>query len=130
MDKCADEQKFLLNLIETYHSLPALWNVKCEAYSNREEKKKQYDILLGVYIEQYPTATVEDVKKKLNVLRTNFRRERARLARLAKSGAGVDDSSDSQLFYYKQLEFINDVEIPCTSKSTTVSKVQKVLSIL
>jgi uncharacterized protein YfbU (UPF0304 family) len=32
-----DESKFILECIEVYHSLPALWNVK--DYSNRMKKK-------------------------------------------------------------------------------------------
>lgn len=63
MDKCADEQKFLINFIERYQCLEALWNTKLDAYSNRDEKRKQYEILLELFKEQYPNGTVEDVKK-------------------------------------------------------------------
>jgi hypothetical protein len=34
-----DERKFILECIEVYHSLPALWNVKSKDYSNRTKKK-------------------------------------------------------------------------------------------
>jgi uncharacterized protein YfbU (UPF0304 family) len=30
-----EERKFILDCIEVYHSLPALWNVKSKGYSNR-----------------------------------------------------------------------------------------------
>ena len=33
-----DERKFILECIEVYHSLQALWNVKSKDYSNREKK--------------------------------------------------------------------------------------------
>jgi hypothetical protein len=33
-----DERKFILECIEVYHSLPALWNVKSKDYSNRIKK--------------------------------------------------------------------------------------------
>ncbi|XP_017463108.1 PREDICTED: uncharacterized protein LOC108356512, partial [Rhagoletis zephyria] len=119
MDKCADEKKFILRFIENYECLEALWNIKLEAYTNREEKRKQYEIPLDIYKEQYPNATVEDVKRKINVLRTNFRREKQRLAECSKSGAGADDSLEPNLFYFNEMQFLTDVETPCTSKSTT-----------
>jgi hypothetical protein len=34
-----DDSKFILQCIEVYHSLPALWNVKSKDYSNRMGKK-------------------------------------------------------------------------------------------
>jgi hypothetical protein len=34
-----DERTFILDCIEVYRSLPALWNVKNKDYSNRMEKK-------------------------------------------------------------------------------------------
>jgi hypothetical protein len=38
-DSKEDERKFILECVEVYHSLPALWNVKSKDYSNRMEKK-------------------------------------------------------------------------------------------
>jgi hypothetical protein len=35
-----DERKFILECIEVYHSLPALWNVESKDYSNRMGEKK------------------------------------------------------------------------------------------
>jgi hypothetical protein len=37
--KVKDERKFILECIEVYHPLPALWNVKSKDYSNRMKKK-------------------------------------------------------------------------------------------
>jgi hypothetical protein len=39
-----DERKFILECIEVYHSLPALWNVKSKDYSNRMEKNNNTNI--------------------------------------------------------------------------------------
>ena len=35
----SEERKFILEVIEVYRSLPALWNVKSKDYSNRTKKK-------------------------------------------------------------------------------------------
>ena len=39
-----DERKFILECIEVYHSLPALWNVKSTDYSNRIKKMNNMNI--------------------------------------------------------------------------------------
>ncbi|XP_054747168.1 uncharacterized protein LOC129252984 [Anastrepha obliqua] len=122
MDKCTEDKQFILKFIENYQCLPALWNAKVEAYCDREEKAKQYEILLEIYKERYPSATVEDVKKKINVLRTNLQREKQRLAEISRSGAGSEESLETNLFYYDEMEFLSDMETPCSSKSSTGSK--------
>jgi hypothetical protein len=35
-----DDRKFILECIEVYHFLPALWNVKSKDYSNRMKKRR------------------------------------------------------------------------------------------
>jgi hypothetical protein len=44
-----DERKLILECIEVYHSLPALWNVKSKDYSNRMKKHEKYEQLLRKY---------------------------------------------------------------------------------
>jgi hypothetical protein len=39
-----DERNFILECIEVYHSLPALWNVKSNDYSNRMNKMNNTNI--------------------------------------------------------------------------------------
>ncbi|KAG8274455.1 hypothetical protein J6590_107674, partial [Homalodisca vitripennis] len=51
-----DERKFLLEVIEVYSSLPALWDNKCKDYSNRIKKNEQYDKLLQKYNKRYSEA--------------------------------------------------------------------------
>ena len=60
-----DERKFILECIEVYHPLPALWNVKSKDYSNRIIKKKeQYEHLLRKYREIFPDADKNQLIKK------------------------------------------------------------------
>ena len=75
-----DEKKFILECIEVYHSLLALWNVKSKDYSSRMKKKKeQYEHLLRKYTERFPDADKNQLIKKFNSLRTNFRNELKRI---------------------------------------------------
>ncbi|XP_067627004.1 uncharacterized protein [Eurosta solidaginis] len=102
-------------------SLPALWNVMLEEYSNRDERAKQYETLLEFYKKRYPNATVDNVKRKINTLRSNFRREKQRLAKSSRSGAASDDSQEPSLFYYYEMQFLNDMDTPCSSKGKRAS---------
>jgi hypothetical protein len=61
-----DERKFILECIEVYHSLPALWNVKSKDYSNRIGGKKKYEHLLRKYRERLPDADKNQLIKKFN----------------------------------------------------------------
>jgi hypothetical protein len=67
-----DEKSFILDFIEVYRSLPALWNVKSKNYSNRI--KKPYEHLLRKYREIFLDAYKSQQIKKLNSLRNKFRK--------------------------------------------------------
>jgi hypothetical protein len=86
-----EERAFILECIQVYKSLPALWDVKSKEYSNGQEKKKDtYAMLLDKYRDRYTQANREDVTKKCNPLGTNLRKEMKRLDNSEKSGAGSE----------------------------------------
>jgi hypothetical protein len=75
-----EERNVILECIEVYHSLPALWNVKSKDYSNRmKNKNEQYEHLLHKYTARFPDADKNQLIKKLNSLRTDFRKELKRI---------------------------------------------------
>ena len=111
------EREFLGEFIEVYHSLPALWDVKNKDYTNRVKKVEHYDVLLEKYREQHPDATKEQVMKKINSLRTNFRRELKRIRDAEKSGAGAEDV-ESTLWYFDEMRFLANQETHAASIST------------
>jgi hypothetical protein len=73
------ERKLILERIEVYHSVPALWNVKSKDYSKRIKKKEQYEHLLRKYRERNIPMLIKINCLKLNSLRTNFRKELKRI---------------------------------------------------
>ena len=75
MAPCKEEKKFLLDLIDVYRSLPALWQIKSIEYSDRQKKDSAYETTLTKYREYYKEGTKDELKKKLNALRINFRKE-------------------------------------------------------
>ena len=108
------EKGFILEFIEVYRSLPALWDVKCKDYCNRSKKGEQYEVLIEKYRENYPDAEKQDVIKKINSLRTNFRKELNRIRNAEKSGAGADDVEPT-LWYFEEMRFLVTQEIPTSS---------------
>lgn len=91
-----DERKFLLEVINVYRSLPALWDNKCKDYSNRIKKNEQYD----EYKERYPNADRKALVNKINALRTNFRKECRRIKNSEKSDAGTNKVLEPTLWYF------------------------------
>ena len=59
-----EEKKFLLEVIDRYRQLPALWKIKSDDYSNRNKKEQAYESLLQKYREWYKEATKDDLKEK------------------------------------------------------------------
>lgn len=63
-DKKRDtDRKFMLEVIATYESLPALWKIKSDEYMNRDKKADAYNVLLQKYKEHFPAATLDELKK-------------------------------------------------------------------
>jgi len=112
-----EERQFILEVIDVYRELPALWKVTCEDYSNRRKKDVAYNTLLEKYRERYEDATKEDVKKKLNALRTNFRKELKKVIDSETSGAGGEYVYESSLWYYDAMLFLRGQETPAPSRS-------------
>ncbi|KNC34457.1 hypothetical protein FF38_02958 [Lucilia cuprina] len=50
-----------------------------------------YPKLLTIFKKIKPTATVDDVRKKINSLRSNYRKELKRIVNSKRSGASADD---------------------------------------
>ncbi|XP_053961929.1 uncharacterized protein LOC128865687 [Anastrepha ludens] len=69
-------QEFWVEFIELYKSLPVLWKYGSEVYKDRQGKKRAYLELVKKMREVDPTATVDTVKKKINSLRSCYRRKR------------------------------------------------------
>ena len=70
-----EEKNILLELIDVYRSLPALWKIKSKEFSDREKKDTEYETLLNKYCEYYKEDRKEELKKKTGVLRTNCPKE-------------------------------------------------------
>ncbi len=69
------EKNIILQFINCYREHPALWKVKSQEYSNKIERNKGIVQLVEILKELEPECTRDGVMKKINSLRSAFRRE-------------------------------------------------------
>ena len=112
------KKEALLSFIEEYRNLPVLWDQQCTAYSNRIKKAAAYDILIEKLKAIEPDATRDSVVKKINNLRSTFRKELKKVNNSRRLGAGSDDVYVPSLWYFNDLMFLVDQEIADPSEST------------
>lgn len=65
----------ILKFIEKYRSLDSIWKIKSKDYCNIGKRDVAYKDLLNLVKKFDPQATKDTVLKKINNLRTAFRRE-------------------------------------------------------
>lgn len=105
------EKEFLVDFIEQYKSFSCLWKVKSKEYSDRNAKSYAYNVLVEKLQTVDPEANRESVVKKINSLRTAYRKELKKVVESEKSGAG-EDIYVPHLWYFELLNFLKDQEIP------------------
>lgn len=108
---------FLLEFIEMFRAQEILWKVKCNDYHNKSKRNVCYDILLTKVQEIDPTANRDLIAKKINNLRSTFRKEHKKVVESKTSGTGADDLYVPKLWYYDYLLFLVDQETPSESTS-------------
>ncbi|KAM4013343.1 uncharacterized protein ACNLHF_006454 isoform 1-T1 [Anomaloglossus baeobatrachus] len=118
----SNKQEFIREVIEMYQSLPCLWKIKSVDYSNRYKKKQAYEQLIELFQRHNPTETIttEIVRKKIQGLRTVYKKELNKVEKASKSGAGTEELYVPKLWYYDLLAFIRDQEVPRTITSLSL----------
>jgi hypothetical protein len=107
-----------LAFIEAYRLLPELWDTQNRHYSNRVKKAAAYDNLIVKLKVLEPNASRESVVKKINNLRSTFRKELKKVNDSKRSGTSADDLYVPTLWCYNELLFLVDQETPNKSLST------------
>lgn len=73
-DTTSDREYFVL-FLECYKECKCLWDTASDDYSNRDVRKNSYERLLKIYKKACKNATLADMKKKIDNLRTTYKRE-------------------------------------------------------
>ncbi|CAJ0922440.1 unnamed protein product [Ranitomeya imitator] len=113
-------EEFVRELIETYRSLPCLWQIKSADYSNRNKKREAFGKLVALFKQHNPCEKVDEsvVRKKIQGLRTVYNKELNKVVKSMKSGAATDEVYVPSLWYYDLLGFTRDQELPRTMASS------------
>lgn len=122
------EREFLVECIQLYRELPSLWNVKCKEYHDRNKKNAAYGTLLSKYKEMFPHASKDDLKKKINILRTNYRKELKKHLQWMKSGSSTGDIYRPTLWYYSEMCFLQDQKFGSDPLSSMVHHFHHIFS--
>lgn len=103
---------------------PCLWKIKSKDYSNRNMKNKAYDELIDFCKTiGFTSADRDFVTKKIQNLRGAFRKELKKVTETqSKSGSSVEDVYKPSLWYYDQLLFTKDQELPTPSLSNMMTE--------
>lgn len=103
------ERKFFLEFVEIYKSHPALWKVKSKEYYDKNKKNAGYDLLVQKMKERNPAANRDTVTKKINNIRSTFRKEWRKVEESVRSGA--EEIYKPSLWYFEALLFLKDEDL-------------------
>ena len=81
---------------DNFKTLPELWNKSHASYMNEYKRKVAVAQLLEILKELKPEAKEADVSKKLNTLRSNFRKELSSNKGSARSGFNLTVSRNDK----------------------------------
>lgn len=69
------EKEVVRELLEQYRTHSCLWDAKADNYHNKVERNKAFEDLKNILLKLDSQCTINDVKKKINNLRTAGRKE-------------------------------------------------------
>ncbi|XP_011193938.2 uncharacterized protein LOC105219455 [Zeugodacus cucurbitae] len=98
--------QFWKDFIKIYEESPALWDPRSMAYKKPYLKREAYTKLRDKLREIDPNVQIDYVKRRINGLRSCYRRE---LRRIQDSKRKGDNLYRPTLFYFKEMNFLDDV---------------------
>lgn len=107
LSKMEANKTFLEEFIEIDKKNACLRKVKSREDSDRNKKAAADEKLLKKLREIEPTANKESAVKKINNIRSAFRKEVKKVKEILKSGAGEEDYKP-HLWYFALLNFLTD----------------------
>lgn len=125
MNSFVTEKQFWAEFIELYRQNECLWRIRSKDYINKRKKNEAYELLAEKLKEKDSDATIETVKKRINNMRSVFRKEMKKVSESIRSGASAADVYAPQLWYYSLLLFLKDQETPRKS-ATNMDEVSNV----
>ncbi|XP_013101146.2 uncharacterized protein LOC106082932 [Stomoxys calcitrans] len=101
-----ENRHYLKVFIQTYHNLPILWDTTLRDYTNRDKRAEAYQQLVPIYKYLKRDANLQDVKKKINTLRTNYRKE----LKIIESARRQGTTYQPRCWTFYELDFLRNAE--------------------
>ncbi|XP_057654170.1 uncharacterized protein LOC130892669 [Diorhabda carinulata] len=104
--------------IHTFESMPELWSSTDPNYMKKNKRMEALNKLLPLYKKIKPNAEISDVRKKINTLRSNFRKELKKIESSKRSGCGTEDIYTPSSWVFYALQFLDKIEQPFETHSS------------
>lgn len=109
--------------IELFRDSPCLWQTTSKDYHDRSKREAAYERLVEKMKEVEPLANKESAIKKINNMRSSFRKElKKKIKESMRTGSGADEVYQPKLWYFELLRFLSDQETPRPSSSNIDSQ--------
>jgi len=95
----------LREFIEIYEILPELWDPEDPLYKSKKKSNLALDNVVIVFDKIKPNATRNDVRKKINILRSNYRKELKEILESERSKSSTDDVCELLSWKFHSLKF-------------------------
>ncbi|XP_034481998.1 uncharacterized protein LOC117787558 [Drosophila innubila] len=105
----AGKRQFWCEFLKLYQQMPELWDVHHTDYRNKELRNESYEILQTKLTEIEPNATKSDVGRRINIFRTNYRREQMRILKQQSLGLHPNLCKPT-LWFYENMSFLQTQE--------------------
>ncbi|XP_068206996.1 uncharacterized protein [Palaemon carinicauda] len=119
-----EEMLFWSDFINIYRGHPSLWKLNSKDYFNKYKRAAGYNMLVMKLKQKDECATKDTVARKINNLRSAFRKEHKKVMRSLRSAASDDEVYEPSLWYYKKLLFLQGEE----TKDDSISEGKEDLS--
>ncbi|GBP47116.1 hypothetical protein EVAR_96072_1 [Eumeta japonica] len=108
--KCKDEnsdKEVLNDFIVTYQSLPELWDTSNAGYLSKRKRLEALNILRFIYARIKTNASIADVRRKINTLRSNYRKEKRKILLSESSECNPEEVYKPTSWVYYALKFLD-----------------------
>ncbi|XP_049763449.1 uncharacterized protein LOC126092072 isoform X2 [Schistocerca cancellata] len=102
------EKDFLLQFISLYREFPELWKIGSEGYRDKKKRALAINKIAEVLRLSQPYITREDVKRKINILRTTYNRESNKIRKSKQYASSPGEIYVPKLWYFTELSFLDN----------------------
>lgn len=116
------ETQCIKDFINIYHSESCLWKIKLKEYHDKHKKDAAYELLVEKLKEIDSTATRTSVVKKINNIRSSYRKKLKKVNESMRTRSEADEVYQPKLWYFKMLNFLTGRDIPRNLRSNHENK--------